>query len=401
MPSVLDSIRALRPLIEEHAAADPHGDVLAGPVADALLRQTDLIRAWLPSTLGGLEIAPTEMLEIGEELAYMDGSTGWVSLAAVFATIHCAAFCPDGAAHDLWGSGSYPIMAGASMPGVAEVTDGGYLVTGKWSYGSGIKHATHIYTCTIAHEGGEPRFDSDGNPEYMMVTVPIEQVELGGNWDVLGLERTGSVDYRLHGVFVPEAFTNSPSLTIPERGGYLYTLGMMGLAAVGHTSFALGIGKRALEELNKYLARRSDRAESEHVQVSAGEAYGKMEAARRFVYGIWSEIDELIQREEPLSTRHQTLYRLALHHATFVAAEVAEFAYRIAGGTSLRAGSLQQCFRDANAATQHIIVSDRLIQACGREMLGLAPGQVWIDDDKLGPPPATVGSSVTSIGDGR
>lgn len=384
MSDVVGSLRQLRPLIEEHAAADPQGERLAEPVVDAVIRDGALLRMWLPQSLGGEESPPTSMLDAVEEVASADGATGWVAMAAVFATACAAAYCGEEAALELWGDGRLAVMQGAGMPGTAEVVDGGYVLRGKWSYGSGIKHATHVYSCGMVREGGEPRLGPDGEPEARMLIVPVEEVELGGNWDVLGLRRTGSVDYMIDGVFVPEEYTHSGTAAASERGGSLYTLGMTGLGSVLHTAWAIGNGRRALDELAAFAAKRAGRAGGEHFQIRSAQVHAQFEAACALVRRVWEDIETTLEREEALSTRQQTMYRVALNHVSFVSADVTEFVFRSAGGTGLRAGTIQRCFRDANASTQHAILSDRILTTCGRELLGLAPGQSWIGEDELG-----------------
>jgi len=87
--------------------------------------------------------------------------------------------------------------------------------------------------------------------------VPREEVEFRGNWDVMGLRATGSVDYTITDVFVPASFTHTPDSIIPERGGSLFTMGILGLTQLGHTGFAIGVGRRVLDELGGFVRDRT------------------------------------------------------------------------------------------------------------------------------------------------
>lgn len=390
MSDVIATLRRLKTLIEEHAAADPDGDRIAEPVVEAVMRQSDLMRLWLPSGLGGQEISPTTMLNVVDELTYMDGATAWVGMAAVFATTCASAFCGLKAAGELWGPDRLAILQGAGMPGRADVVDGGYNLSGKWSYGSGIKHATHVYSAALVYQDGKPLLDAEGNAEVLMMIVPFEQVRLGGNWDVLGLRRTGSVDYTIENAFVTEEYTHSVVLEESDRGGPLYRLGMMGLGCLLHTAWAIGNGRRALDELSAFVAGRPSRADGDHFPLRVAQVHAQFNSACAWVREVWADIEKTLDRDEPLSTRQQTLYRLALNHVTFVSADVTEFVFRSAGGTGLRAGRIQQCFRDANASTQHRVLSDGKMVSCGRDLLGLAEGHIWVTEDDLGLPPEPV-----------
>ena len=81
-----------------------------------------------------------------------------------------------------------------------------------------------------------------------------KDVEIKDNWDVIGLRGTGSFDYAIHDVFVPEELTHLGEDREPIYGGCQYTVGFTGFTAWGHTAFALGVGRHALDEI-KQLAR--------------------------------------------------------------------------------------------------------------------------------------------------
>src|ERR1044071_3666216 len=100
-------------------------------------------------------------------------------------------------------------------------------------------------------------------------------------WDVLGLRATGSIDYTIDNVFVPDAYTHFAVTEAPLRGGSLYTLGIIGFAAMAHSGWACGIGRRLLDELatkvQSGVGRSGTLAESDGFQ----EAYAKAEATYR------------------------------------------------------------------------------------------------------------------------
>jgi hypothetical protein len=78
-----------------------------------------------------------------------------------------------------------------------------------------------------------------------------------------------------------------------------------------------------------------------------------------------------------LSTRQQTLARLALNNATWTVSEACLFAYTAGGGYSLRESTIQRLFRDMHAGTQHFTSGDPVLSECGRELSGVAAGKVW------------------------
>jgi alkylation response protein AidB-like acyl-CoA dehydrogenase len=311
-------------------------------------------------------------LRVIENVAYGDPSAGWVLMAGALAIGTGAAYLEDAAVADLFGGDRLPVIAGqGTRPGKAVPTDGGFLLSGSWSFASGIYHATHIHTLAIIETTGEPR----------IFVLPVEKATLIDNWDVLGLRATGSIDYTIENAFVPAAYTHFAVTETPKRGGALFTIGIIGFAMICHAGWACGIGRRLLDELASIVRSKAGRAgalgDSEAFQEAYANAEGKYRAARAFIYESWSDAAETLRREEKLSVRQHTLLRLAVTNATWTAQEVTAFVYKTAGTAALRSGVLQRLFRDMHAGTQHITSAPPVIRCAGRELAGLAQGKSW------------------------
>jgi len=363
--------RRVAAIANEHADAGDKQGFLAEPVVAALHREA-LYGMWVPQVLGGGELAPVESLQVIENVAHGDPSAGWVLMAAALAIGTGAAYLGEAAARELFGGNRFPVIAGqGTRPGSAVAVDGGYRLSGSWSFASGIKHGTHIHTLAIIENTGEPR----------IFVLPVAQATLVDNWDVLGLRGTGSIDYKIDSVFVPEAYTHFAGTEKPQRGGPVYTIGIAGFAMICHSGWACGIGRRLLDEVARYVNTRGGRAGTQSTSESFQEDYAKAEgayrAARALVYETWENMQDTLRREEKPSVRQNTLIRLATVQVTAAAHEVASFGYKAAGTTALRAGVIQRLFRDMHAGTQHVIVSPPILRALGRELAGLAAGQQW------------------------
>jgi alkylation response protein AidB-like acyl-CoA dehydrogenase len=209
----------------------------------------------------------------------------------------------------------------------------------------------------------------------------VDQATLIDNWDVLGLRATGSIDYTTDALFVPEAYTYHATTETPLRGGILYTLGIINLGMICHSAWALGVGRRMLDELLKLIEARSGRAgalgDNQAFQGEYAMAEAKLRAARALVYETWQDVQETLERGDALSMHQNTLTRLALQHATWSVEEVSMFVYNAAGTAALRSGVIQRFFRDMHAGTQHMTSGPPVRQACGRQLAGLAPGETW------------------------
>jgi alkylation response protein AidB-like acyl-CoA dehydrogenase len=371
--SLPDRARALAALADQHAAAGDQQGYLAAPVVDALHRD-GLFGMWVPRSIaGGAELDPVSSLQVIENLSAGDPSAGWVLMAAALAIGTGAAYLGDEAVAALFGGDRMPVIAGqGTRPGRAIPAAGGFLLSGSWSFASGLKHGTHIHTLGVIEGSNEPR----------IFVLPVGQATLIDNWDVLGLRATGSIDYRIDSVFVPDSFTHFAVTETQKRGGALYSIGVIGFAIMCHSGWGCGIGRRLLDELVADVHAKTGRAGTLAASDSFQEQYAKAEAtyrsARALVYETWADVKASMDRNEPLSVRQNTLIRLAMANITWSSHEVAAFVYKAAGTSGLRAGTIQRLFRDMHAGTQHVTSAPPVYQAAGRELANLAAGRKWV-----------------------
>jgi alkylation response protein AidB-like acyl-CoA dehydrogenase len=369
---LVERAKAVARIADQHADAGDKEGRLAEPVVEALHRE-GLFGMWVPSSVrGGAELDPLSSIGVIENLAYGDPSTGWVLMAAALAIGTGAAYLDDAAVAELFGKDRLPVIAGqGTRPGNAVPTKGGFNLSGSWSFASGIKHGTHIHTLGLVQ----------GTHDARIFVLPVERVTLIDNWDVLGLRATGSIDYRIDNVFVPEGYTHPALVETPKRGGSLYHIGVIGFAIICHSGWACGIGRRALDEIAAGAKSKMGRSGTLAQSESFLQRYAKMEAtyraARALVYEAWSDVKATLDRGDRPSTRQHTLIRLAMAHMNWSSHEATTFAYQSAGTIALRAGTLQRLFRDMNAGIQHLVCSPPVFQALGRELAGLADGHQW------------------------
>jgi alkylation response protein AidB-like acyl-CoA dehydrogenase len=354
--------------------------VLSEPVVEAFHRE-GLLGMWVPRSIrGGAELDTIASLEVLERVSYGDPSAGWVLMAASLSIGTGAAFLGDAAVSQLFGGDRLPVIAGqGTRPGTATPVDGGYRLSGSWSFASGIKHATHIHTLGLVEGTHEPR----------IFVLPVGKATLIDNWDVMGLRATGSIDYTIDDVFVPAAYSHPAAVKTSSRGGSLFNIAVMGFAVLCHSGWACGIGRRMLDELAAKarggVGRTGSLATSEAFHERYAKAEGTYRAARALIYETWRDVQATMDRGAMLDTRQHTMIRLALAHATWACHEISEFVYTVAGTVALRAGTLQRLFRDMHAGTQHITSAPPVIRNAGRELAGLAPGKTWIFLDLVDP----------------
>ena len=365
-PSPLERARALRPLIEANAERTELHGTMTAEVVDAIA-DAGLFWVLVPTEVGGLEADAVTALEVFEELAYADGSTGWSAMANATTSCFAAIYTADEAVEAMFGT-ELGIHAGMLGPmGQATAVDGGYLVSGHYQFGSGSGHANWLGAGVMEMVDGEPAVSELGLPAMRVVFVPKERTEFRGNWDVMGLAGTGSFDYEVDQVVVPEAFSFLLLEATARRGGPGYGIGLFGLTAIGHAGFALGVGHRALDEVLA-IAKAKQRlgagpiAEQQLFQHDFAMHDAAMRAARSYTYEAFAQAEAAVLESGMASLVEQQRMRQATTYATRIAADAARFAYTWAGSSGLRSPSVvQRCFRDIHAGTQHLYVDNNTL----------------------------------------
>jgi alkylation response protein AidB-like acyl-CoA dehydrogenase len=158
-------------LIGEAANADEAEAMRTLPQASVTaLRESGLFALMLPTELGGAEADPMTQIEVIEAVSFIDPSTGWSYAIGASALSFCA-LLPDEAIARMFADGRTPTFAGAIMPGRAEPVAGGYRVTGRWSWGSGIRHAEWVGVHVLVEQQG------GGPPTSLLAMLPAVDVE--------------------------------------------------------------------------------------------------------------------------------------------------------------------------------------------------------------------------------
>jgi indole-3-acetate monooxygenase len=357
------------------------------------LRASGLFTIGAPRALGGAECDPLTQVEVFEAMTRIDTSAGWCLLIGAMSTALAGAYLGDRAVARIFegargGSGgltaphaAWPICAGLLSPaGVAERVPGGYRVSGRWGWGSGIRHSSWVFTCAVvAAPGAPPAPPANGPPEMISLAVPTRQVTIEDTWHVAGLKGTGSCHYSMAEVFVEDDYICPFPLAPARRGGPLYRLPIIALLTPAHVGFALGVARRALDEI-AVVARSKVRLWSQApllhhqpFQMDLGRAQAKLGAARALAFEALGSAWATMVRGGALSTEQWSAIRLASTYVTEIAAEVTAMAYHHGGGGALYASSpLQRCFRDIHAATQHVAATDDAHEFAGKVLLGIA-----------------------------
>ena len=380
---LIERARALAPAVEAAATQSEASGLLDGSVGAALL-DAGLLHALVPAELGGGAVDIVTAIEMFEEVARQDGSTGWSLMAAAASTAFAAMYSSDAVAGELFGHGRQSVMAGQlspkgrAVPSAAGAGGPGYEVSGSYQFGSGSDRATHMLGGCLKMVDGAPVMRPGGLPEILAVIVPRDRVVYRGNWNVMGLAGTASVDYEITPTLIDEGATFSIFADEPLRGGVTHRLGVMTITAAGHAGFALGVARRALDEIAALASTKTRMGEvrlgdQQSFQVGYARAEAKVRAARAFIVEAFGAAEASVRAtgEQPPRARH--LARLATTWGTEACAEAVEWAYRESGSDGLRLpGVLGRCFRDIHAGTQHLFVSRKTLTDAAADLLAPA-----------------------------
>merc|ERR1711969_247472 len=180
--------RDVAPVAREDALASERAGTLTDRVVEALA-QAGLFGIAVPAALGGGEQGFGTQIDVYEELSRADGSAGWCLMASASASAFAGAYCAPDAAREMFGARPWVAHAGQFAPrGQGHAVEGGYRVSGDFSFGSGTAYAAYVAAGFIPFEAGEPRMREDGLPEMRVAVLPRERVLFRGNWHVAGLQ---------------------------------------------------------------------------------------------------------------------------------------------------------------------------------------------------------------------
>ena len=381
--SLLDRVRALAPLVEGEAEQAERNGTVSDAVVDALAR-AGVFRMLLPPEAGGEGVSTPEAIGVIEELARQDASVGWCAGTATLNSGIAYARAGETALPEIFRD-TRSVCAGVLSPfGRARPDEGGWRVDGRFKFGSGVRFATTVTAGCIATDAdGEPVV-RDERPRVVAFCLRPEDVEVHLDWSVSGLEATGSGDFSVHDLFVPEdrAFFLDE---VPRRGSTLLSLPLMSCSYFWHMGFALGVGRRALDEV-RALAASKVRLGSQLVlierptfqrELAIHEA--ALRAARLLCLDVFSRVEASHRAGDPLPLDARADIAQAAIHTADTAAEAAQFAFRAAGAHAVhRSTRIQRCLRDMLTGRQSAAMCDEVWERVGQVRLGRADDAIML-----------------------
>ncbi|WP_088306495.1 acyl-CoA dehydrogenase family protein [Novosphingobium sp. B 225] len=360
---IIKKAESLRDLIEAEAAK-PENSGTMSPVVVEALRKHELFWLLVPADLGGQDVETTAFIRLIEEVASSDAATAWTLMANSVATMVAAVYSSDAHIERMFGGANKPIMASTYAPsGRATFANGVYRAGGRHSFGSGIAHADWVSGAHMVMDGEAPVMLDNGMPKVVGAFLPKDQIELAGNWDVVGLQATGSFDYVVPEQDISADWIFNQHWTEPQRESLAAQLGTMVVVCAGHTAVMLGMARRALHEAARIASQRKRLHSPDCIattpvfQNEFMKHEALFQAARALTLDTFSHADRLAGQGQAMTDLDLQRVRQVTTWTHGVCKDVVGFAYGSVSSSLRNPSVLGKYLVDSSVGAQHIIAN--------------------------------------------
>jgi 3-hydroxy-9,10-secoandrosta-1,3,5(10)-triene-9,17-dione monooxygenase len=373
---------ALVPVLRERAArAERLRRLPDETIAD--LHKSGLFRMLQPARVGGSELPYRALCELTAAVGEGCGATAWV-LANLAAHHWLLAMWPPAAQDEIWGQSPDNLIGSALVfpRGRAQRVPGGYRLSGRWPFSSGIDSASWNMIGALCVD------EEIGRSEPRMFLLPARDYRIIDTWQVIGLAGTGSNDVEVTDAFVPdhrtiaaEEITGGPTPGSAVNPAPLYRLPAISLFAFAIAGVSLGIARGTVRDYTATTrTRRSEYsgknlADFSTVQVRLAEAAALVDAAEAIMLRDCDEAMRITEAGVVPSLEQKARYRRDGAYAASLCTRAVDLLFTAAGGGAVyERNPIQRAFRDVHAANAHYMLSWSVNAAIyGRVALGLPP----------------------------
>ena len=344
------------------------------------MQRAGVFRMTMPRAWGGPELDILTQVRVIEALSIADASAGWCAMIGIDGG-YLTTFLDQTVAREMYGDIDSVTAVTFAPPGKAVKTKDGFIVNGRWPFGSGCQHATWLVGHFAVFDGDSPRLQPDGVPETRFGFLPAQEGEIIDTWKTNGLRGSGSHDWMVKDRFIPEERTFNLAAPTLYRQGPLYAL--PNLLLYKTCAVALGIARGAIEDFvtlasNKPMTFKSPSAgtamlrDEAYVQLAAAQAEASASSARAFVFEAFGDMWNTLLSGDIPSLKQRARSRLAMVSASTACTQAVELLYKANGGSSVYSGNaFDRRLRDIQTANQHTVVSLKTWEVAGRVLLGL------------------------------
>ena len=376
---LIDRVKALVPLLEQHA---DQAEQERKPVDEVMkaIEDTGAYRYFVPRAYGGYEFSLEGFMDLGMALGEGCLSTAWVVTFCMEHNWLLGLFGKE-AQDDIFGRQPYIIAPGALAPkGQAVPAEGGYVVSGRWEWGTGVMHADWVMVGALTPSAVGER------PDLCMYVIPREQAEVIDTWHMAGMVGTGSNDIAVHDVFVPGhrkvnlmelRAGDSPGARVHDSPTYrmpmLPVLGLTAAApAVGCARKAVCLFRERLQGRTVYgtTTRQGERGVAQvrlsHLETAVKETEIQLLTLAR-------EVSDWGARGEPCPELERAALRVRIGRVVRRARDIVRDTVEASGAHAhFLDNPLQRALRDVHTLSCHTVFDlDISAENHGRLLLGL------------------------------
>jgi len=377
-----DALRLARQLAPVIFAAREETERMrqVSPVLADILASAGLYQMYLPRSMGGPELLPLTVFEAIEETSKADGSVGWCLMNANIVALAAGWLAPEvgrrnfGVPPDVRGAGSLRPL-GRAWP-----VDGGYRLKGQWNFASGLHNANWLFCPCLIMDGDAPRLSPAGTPVTRTMWLPIGAARFVDAWSVMGMRGTGSHDFVVDDVFVPEWQTISLADQSNESGHLYHSRLFFALVYLLFAANALGIARGAIDALVDMASKKATTLSTDLlrdrplVQARVAQAEAIVNAARCYVLDSLAQLWTAVCANVPDPSREIAQLRLSIPHAIHESVRAIELVFHAAGTNAIyNANPLERQFRDIHVAVQHGAAFPVHFECAGQVLMGLRP----------------------------
>lgn len=385
--NLLKEVQRIGPIIKEHASSAEANRQLSSAVYDAMY-DAGLFAMLAPKAYGGLELHPVEAMRVWEAVARIDASAAW-NLLMNQAIAAYAAWLPAEGAQELFSDGPATAAGALNPPAAATRVAGGWRITGQCPFGSGCHNAQWLAMAAVEMDGDHPKVDPvSGRPAPFGVFFPRSAAKILDTWHTMGMRGTGSTDYAVKDLFVPDRLTAPVAPLKNPAPGFEGPLSRMWpwTAYLGQATVSVGVAAAAVDEAVQLCKTKTPAynvtplREQQLAQFQMGKAKARVEASRDTLYRA-AEVayEDVASSTSLLSVDSKIRLQLAVCFAEEACAEAVRFVNDAVGTSSIRSEQpFERHFRDAHVLLQHSSNSSARYGSAGRLMFGLENDWVWL-----------------------
>lgn len=372
--ALLEGARRVGELAESQAKQAEEDASVSSEVVE-LMKEVGITRMMVPKNQGGPDVSLRTFVKVLRKVANYNVSAAWLTFLYPLHNM-LPAYLPKESQEKIYNDGGLIADIFAAV-GEAERVEGGYRVSGKWNFVSGINHASWVGVGVKVDNG-------EGGKEVILPMLYKDQFTIVENWDTFGLRGSGSNQIIVEDVFVPDDMIFMPEqaeeIRRPADDDYekdypLYHVPLFPAFYFGFPVMAVGAAERMIEEFKKATEKRvrlmdgvreSESPRSQRVMAEITTEFKTAEALLDKYITLLEEYEE--NGAETPNSEFFALRTKIIKTTTDIGMRIL---LTLGGGALYKGGPIELFFRDlVSLATHKTSLYEDSVAAYGQDLFG-------------------------------